>query len=248
MVMKTNVELLACSGRERRPRSRTAPGRRRRRDHPGPLPGDRSADRPQAGPHPGDRRRPRGRGRDPGTGRCRASRRSGRRGGAGRRAHRKRTDVGARPDRRHQELLPRFRRVGVADRVDRGRRAAGRGGERARAGSALVGGPRSGRLDQRRPGWAGATDHGVRSRIPGRRVPVHHRHPRLRTPGPRRALPAAGGRPAGRPARSATSGSTAWWPRVCSTWPSTRSRTRGTWPRCCRSSPRRVARSPISPG
>ncbi len=65
--------------------------------------------------------------------------------------------------------------------------------------------------------------------------------------GPPRPATCGWSTPAGRPARSATSGSTAWSPRACSTSPWTRWRTRGTWPRWCRSSPRRAARSPTCP-
>ncbi len=88
--------------------------------------------------------------------------------------------LGAGSDRRHQELLPRPRGVGFADRADRARRAGGRGGQRAGAGPALVGGARGRRLDQRRARRDTAPDRGVRGRRAGRRLPLDHRLPALR--------------------------------------------------------------------
>ena len=70
-----------------------------------------------------------------------------------------------------------------------------------------------GRLDQRRARGAAAPDRGVRDRRAGRRLPVDHRLPALRALRARRAATSSWPPPAGRPAPSATSGSTAWSPR-----------------------------------
>src|SRR5690606_11058755 len=138
--------------RGRRSRARPAPRRHRRRDLLRAVPGRRPAGHPQAGPDPGDRRRHRRRRRPAPQDRGRAAGRRRARRGARRRRVRGRTRLGDRPDRRHEELLPRRAGVGHADRAHGARGAGGRSRERARAGQAVAGlarGPgRGGR------GWA----------------------------------------------------------------------------------------------
>ena len=249
MVMRISLETAdMLAERERRSGSRPAPRRRRRRDHPAPVPGGRSAHRPQTGPHPGHRRRPRRRGRAARADRRRAPGRRGGRRGARRQLRRRRAGLGAGSHRRHQELLPRLRRVGFADRADRARRAGGRGGQRAGAGPALVGGAAGpapgpatgpGRTPRRievsgigelADAYLSTTDFRLFERQGhGAPVPGAGRG-LLGDPRVRRLLAVLPGRRGG-----------------AATWPWTRSPTRGTWPRCCPSSPRPAAPSPTWP-
>ena len=154
--------------------------------------------------------------------------------------------LGARPDRRHEELLPRHARVGDVDRVDGRRHGDGRRRERARAGSAVVGRGRARARGRRTRRAGGPADRGVRGRRARRRLPVDDGPARVRRGSPGPVARACATR-CGRRARSATSGSTSSWPRGCWTWRSTRWRTRGTWPRSRPSSRRREAGSPTSP-
>ena len=86
--------------------------------------------------------------------------------------------LGDRPDRRHPELRPRRTGLGHADRPDGRRRGGGRGGLRAGARPAVVGGPGRRRVDRAQP------DQGVRlsclrGNQPGGRIAVLLRPVRL---------------------------------------------------------------------
>ena len=131
------------------------------------LPRFRAADlrvEPQARPHPRHRRRHRRRGRAARRDRRRAPGRRRARRGARRRRRRGRPRLGARPDRRHEELLPRHAGVGHADRAHRAT-ARPWSGWRARPRWAGGGGRRAGTGPGRR-----TTARAGRSAAPHRRV------------------------------------------------------------------------------
>ena len=166
----------------RRPRARAAAGRRRRRRHAPPVPGRRPARddaSPTAAPSPTPTPPPRRR--------CAPLIAAERPGDAvlgeegGGEVPESGAALGARPDRRHEELLPRHARLGDADRVDR--RRPGRR-------SASVSAPALGRRWWGAAGqgaWTSDAPGGPPRRIavsgvgrPRRRLPVHDRPARVR--------------------------------------------------------------------